>query len=161
MRNHNHRLMAASPGVDGLKTGYIQAGGYSTIVTAKRNDRRVFVVVCGSAATFGKARDKAAAEALNRAFAALPPAPPPPPPPPATNLTTTAAQPDPTSYTPEPAVAKAGSSNWRTAGLVLGIVALGGLAMAGFFTWRRRQADNDFLDHDSKHPRRHLPPLQR
>ncbi len=161
MRNHNHRLMASSPGVDGLKTGYILAGGYSSIVTAKRNDRRVFVVVCGSAQNLGKARDKAAAEALNRAFASLPPAPPPPPPPPATNLTAAVAQPDPTSYTPEPAAPKAGSSNWRTAGLVIGLVALGGIAMAGYFAWRRRQNDGAFLDPDSTPPRRHLPPLQR
>jgi D-alanyl-D-alanine carboxypeptidase (penicillin-binding protein 5/6) len=159
MRNHNHRLMASSPGVDGLKTGYIQAGGYSTVVTAKRSDRRVFVVVCGSRANLGKARDKAAAEILNKAFAALPPAPPPPPPqPPATNLAAAAAQRDPTSYTPEPESQKDGNSNWRTAGLVLGIIVLGGIGMAAFFAWRRKQ--NDDLP-DARHPPRHLPHLHR
>jgi D-alanyl-D-alanine carboxypeptidase (penicillin-binding protein 5/6) len=162
MRNHNHRLMASFPGVDGLKTGYILAGGYSAIVTAMRNDRRVFVVVCGSVATFGKTRDKAAAEALNRAFAALPPAPPPPPPPPAaTNLTASSEQPDATRIIPESAAGKSVSSTWRTASLVLGIVVLGGIVMTGVFAWRRRQSDSSLIDHDSNTPHRPFPPLHR
>jgi D-alanyl-D-alanine carboxypeptidase (penicillin-binding protein 5/6) len=164
MLNHNHRLMASCPGVDGLKTGYFDAAGYSSIVTAKRNDRRVFVVVAGSGQMhkdLGKARDRAAAEALNRAFAALPPLPPPPPPAPATNAAAVVAQPDPTTFTPEPP--KKSSSNWRTAALVLGVVVLGALGVAAFFAWRRRQNDGLPLamDGDLSRPRRPLPPLRK
>jgi D-alanyl-D-alanine carboxypeptidase len=35
--------------VDGLKTGYINAGGSSVVLTGKRKGRRVIVVVLGSA----------------------------------------------------------------------------------------------------------------
>jgi D-alanyl-D-alanine carboxypeptidase (penicillin-binding protein 5/6) len=172
MRNHNHRLLDANAGVDGLKTGYFDSAGYSSIVTAKRNDRRVFVVVAGSGRAdkkdLGVARDKAALEILNRAFAALPPAPPPPPPRPAlTNAAPTnaaAALParDPTTYTPAPDPApRTGASNWRTVGIVLGAVVLGAVGVAGFFAWRRRQEDDLGLGGRPGASRRPLPPLQR
>ena len=84
MRNHNHRMLEAGLGVDGLKTGFFDSAGYSSIVTAQRNGRRIFVVVAGSGRPgikdLGVARDKAAKEIVSRAFAALPPLPPPPPP---------------------------------------------------------------------------------
>jgi D-alanyl-D-alanine carboxypeptidase len=35
--------------VDGLKTGYINAGGSSVVLTGKRNGRRAIVIVLGSA----------------------------------------------------------------------------------------------------------------
>ena len=163
MVNHNHRLMSSCPGVDGLKTGFFDAAGYSTVVTAKRNDRRIVVVVAGSEGVFGKVRDKAAAEIVNRAFAALPPLPPPPPPAPvpvATNVAPVVVQPDPTTFTPEPPV-KAASSNWRTAVVVLGVVVLSALGVAAFFAWRRRQNDGLPMDDGLNLPRTPRPPLQK
>ena len=81
MANHNH-LLETFPGCDGMKTGYIKAGGYSSVVTATRNDRRVIAVVLGSMAAtvdLGKLRDAKAKELLNRAFAVPAPAAPKPP----------------------------------------------------------------------------------
>ena len=37
-----------SEAVDGLKTGYIDAGGCSIVLTGKRNGKRAIVVVLGS-----------------------------------------------------------------------------------------------------------------
>lgn len=44
--NHN-RLVADCPGVDGLKTGYVDESGYNVALTAERNGRRLIVVVMG------------------------------------------------------------------------------------------------------------------
>jgi len=161
MDNHNHLLGAVS-GVDGLKTGWFRAAGFSIVVTAERAGRRVFVVVAGSESLRGRVRDRVATETLNRAFAALPPLPPPPPPAPATNVAAVVAQPDPTTYTPEPP-AKKSSSNWRTAALVLGVVVLGALGVAAFFAWRRRQNDGLAMTMDCGlgHSRRPLPALRK
>lgn len=52
--------------VDGLKTGYIDAGGSSIALTAKRNGRRAVVVVLGSAST--KDRDANARSLMVRAL---------------------------------------------------------------------------------------------
>ena len=161
MVNHNHRLMSSCPGVDGLKTGYFDAAGYSSIVTAKRNNRRVFVVVAGSGKVtkdLGKARDKVSAEVLNRAFAALPPLPPPPPPVP---VVTNAPLPDVVAALPPEPPVKKGSSNWRTIGIVLGVLVAGAIAVAGFLAWSRRPKGGHFMDDDLNNPRRPLPPLQR
>lgn len=164
MVNHNRRLMSTYPGMDGLKTGYFTAAGYSSLVTAKRNDRRVFVMVAcsGNEIDFGKMRDKAAAEILNRAFASLPPLPPPAPAAPVTNLVSALAdQRDPTSYTPAPPE-KAGNSNWRVIALVLGIAVIGTLVVAALFAWRRRQHDGLIVDDVLNQSRRPpLPPLRR
>lgn len=55
--NHNNIMVkdklkihddAGKESVDGLKTGYIDAGGSSVVLTGKRNGRRVIVVVLGS-----------------------------------------------------------------------------------------------------------------
>ena len=86
MENHN-KLLGKVSGVDGLKTGFTDAAGYCTSITAERNGRRVIVVVMGSLGPggqrdLGKTRDLKAIELLERGFAALPPAPVPPPPPP-------------------------------------------------------------------------------
>ena len=75
MRNHNH-LLDSYPGCDGLKTGYITAGGYSIVATALRNGRRVIAVVLGSKDRL--VRDAQVAQLLSKGFAALPPLPPPP-----------------------------------------------------------------------------------
>jgi D-alanyl-D-alanine carboxypeptidase (penicillin-binding protein 5/6) len=160
MENHNH-LLGRVPGVDGLKTGWFRAAGYSIVVTAERNGRRVFVAVAGSKGSLGRERDRVATETLERAFAALPPLPPPPPPPSVTNAAPVVAQPDPTTFTPQPAPPAKSSSNWRTAALVLGAVVLGALGVAAFFAWRRRQNDGLNMDGDLNHPRRPLPPLRK
>ncbi|MDI6774703.1 MAG: D-alanyl-D-alanine carboxypeptidase family protein [Verrucomicrobiota bacterium] len=70
--NHN-RLLGVVDGVDGLKTGWIRAGGYSIVVSAKRNGRRVIVVVLGSHNR--DVRNAKACELVNAAFAAAPPRP--------------------------------------------------------------------------------------
>ena len=57
MTNHNHvmvkdKLKVFNPdgkeAVDGLKTGYIDAGGSSVVITGKRSGKRVVAVVLGS-----------------------------------------------------------------------------------------------------------------
>lgn len=78
MRSHNH-LLHEFPGCDGLKTGFITAGGFSIVATAQKNGRRVIAVVLGSKDR--KVRDAKAVELLSKGFTALPPLPPPPPPP--------------------------------------------------------------------------------
>ncbi len=70
MRTHNPFLKDNTPGCDGFKTGYTASAGWSIVVTAKRADRRVIVVVLGS--TERKLRDAKARELLNRAFTLLP-----------------------------------------------------------------------------------------
>ena len=50
MRNHNHLIPGGnmrSPGVDGLKTGFINRSGYCLAVSCMRGDRRVVGVVMG------------------------------------------------------------------------------------------------------------------
>ena len=79
---HNHdMLLGAVPGVDGLKTGWFVAGGYSIAATARRDGRRVIAVVAGSRQRL--VRDRAAADALELGFARLPPLAAPRPPSPA------------------------------------------------------------------------------
>jgi len=78
MRNHNNvmvkdKLKVRNPdgteAVDGLKTGYIDAGGSSVVLTGKRGERRVVVVVLGSSSA-GE-RDAAAALRLEDALDSL------------------------------------------------------------------------------------------
>ncbi|MBL4805412.1 MAG: D-alanyl-D-alanine carboxypeptidase, partial [Alphaproteobacteria bacterium] len=45
-RNHN-RLMDTYPGMDGMKTGYINASGFNLIASAVRGDKRIIGVVFG------------------------------------------------------------------------------------------------------------------
>jgi D-alanyl-D-alanine carboxypeptidase (penicillin-binding protein 5/6) len=74
MQSHNHLLHDVA-GCDGLKTGFISAGGFSIVATAKRDGRRVIAVVLGSKDRL--VRDARAAELIAKGFAALPPLPPP------------------------------------------------------------------------------------
>ena len=69
-------LTTTGPGVlvDGLKTGYITASGFSIAVTAARHGQRVIAIVLDSATL--KGRDAKAAELLAKGFAALPAAGP-------------------------------------------------------------------------------------
>lgn len=163
MLNHNH-LVGSVAGVDGLKTGWFRSAGYSMIVSAARNGRRVIVVVAGSSGPLGKVRDKAATECLARAFAALPPAPPPARP--ATNVVAAAATPrDPTAAPlPEapPVAARPGHSNGRVVAIVAGVLVAGVLAAVGFMAWRRRAEDAALtLGGDTRRPPRVTPPLRR
>lgn len=70
MRTHNPFLKEGVAGCDGFKTGYTASAGWSIVVTAKRNGRRVIVVVLGSDER--KMRDAKAGELLAKAFALLP-----------------------------------------------------------------------------------------
>lgn len=42
-------LLRSYPGLDGLKTGFVSASGYSIVATAKRGDLRLLAVVLGAA----------------------------------------------------------------------------------------------------------------
>ncbi|MDR2849992.1 MAG: D-alanyl-D-alanine carboxypeptidase [Verrucomicrobiota bacterium] len=77
MRTHNPFLKEGVAGCDGFKTGYTATAGWSIVVTAKRDGRRVIVVVLGS--DDRKLRDAKARELLNQAFSLLPAGAPPPP----------------------------------------------------------------------------------
>ena len=76
--NHNNvmvkdRLKVRNPdgseAADGLKTGYIDAGGSSVVLTGKRGNRRAIVIVLGS--TSAAERDAKAAALLEDALDAL------------------------------------------------------------------------------------------
>lgn len=50
LENHNHLIVGGKnecPGVDGLKTGFINRSGFCITVTCKRNNRRMVVMVTG------------------------------------------------------------------------------------------------------------------
>jgi serine-type D-Ala-D-Ala carboxypeptidase (penicillin-binding protein 5/6) len=68
MRTHNH-LLGHVDGCDGLKTGFINASGYSIAVTAARNGQRLIVIVLDSTAWV--LRDNKAKELLAKGFSAL------------------------------------------------------------------------------------------
>ena len=76
MRTHNPFLKEGVDGCDGFKTGFTETAGWSIVVTAKRNGRRVIVTVLGSDGR--KMRDAKARELLNKAFTLLPAAAPAP-----------------------------------------------------------------------------------
>ena len=72
MRNHNNFLWKKNvmmPEVDGLKTGYINAGGSSIVLTGTRNGRRAIVVVTGSDSA--KEREANAGRLLSDALGAI------------------------------------------------------------------------------------------
>ncbi len=64
-RNHN-KLLASYAGMDGFKTGYINASGYNLVASAVRNGRRVIGVVFGGRS--GRTRDQHMARLLDKAF---------------------------------------------------------------------------------------------
>jgi D-alanyl-D-alanine carboxypeptidase len=64
--NHNH-LMSSFQGMDGIKTGYINASGFNLAASAKRDNRRLIGVVMGGESA--RARDAHMAQLLNEAFA--------------------------------------------------------------------------------------------
>ena len=78
LRNHNNvmrmdKLKILNPdgteAVDGLKTGYIDAGGSSIVLTAKRKGKRAIVVVLGSSSA--GVRDANAQRLMNDALGSL------------------------------------------------------------------------------------------
>lgn len=64
-RNHN-RLMASYKGMDGMKTGYINASGFNLVASAVRGDRRLIGVVFGGRTS--KSRNDHMAKILDNAF---------------------------------------------------------------------------------------------
>jgi len=66
MRNHNH-LLGKVPGVDGIKTGYTVDAGYNLAASAKRDGKRIVVVVLGARSI--AARDARVANLLELGFA--------------------------------------------------------------------------------------------
>ena len=72
MRNHNHLIPGGrmpSPGVDGLKTGFIARSGYCLAFSCKRGGRRVVGVVMGHPTW--KERDKFVLSLLNWGYARI------------------------------------------------------------------------------------------
>lgn len=67
-RNHN-RLMDSYDGMDGLKTGYINASGFNLAASAVRKNRRLIGVVFGGRT--GASRNAHMAALLNRSFTRL------------------------------------------------------------------------------------------
>jgi D-alanyl-D-alanine carboxypeptidase len=65
MRNHNG-LIGRYPGADGMKTGFICAGGFNVVATATRNGRRLITVVMG--ASSANERTLKAAELFDLGF---------------------------------------------------------------------------------------------
>jgi len=65
VRNHNH-LMSRFAGMDGIKTGYVNASGFNLAASAVRDGRRLIGVVLGGRTAV--TRDDAMAALLNRAF---------------------------------------------------------------------------------------------
>lgn len=64
-RNSNH-LLGEVEGVDGLKTGYVDASGYNIIVSAKRGGHRIVAVVLGGASS--RQRNREAKRVLEAGF---------------------------------------------------------------------------------------------
>ena len=68
MTNHN-RMLGRTPGVDGLKTGYIAASGFNLAASAVRDHHRLIVVVLGGSST--AARDAHVADLFDAGFEVL------------------------------------------------------------------------------------------
>jgi len=64
-RNHN-RLLGNYRGMDGFKTGYINASGFNLIASAKRDGRRIIGVVFGGRS--GKTRNTHMASIMDKGF---------------------------------------------------------------------------------------------
>lgn len=66
--SHNH-LMEWYPGIDGIKTGYINASGFNIATSAVRNGRRLIGVILGGRSAHS--RDLQMASLLDQGFAVL------------------------------------------------------------------------------------------
>ena len=67
-RNHN-RLLGASRGVDGIKTGFTVASGFNLVASAERDGRRLVVAVFGGETS--RSRDRRVADLMEQGFARL------------------------------------------------------------------------------------------
>jgi D-alanyl-D-alanine carboxypeptidase len=68
--HHNHnRLLGAYDGVDGIKTGFINASGFNLVASAQRDGRRVIGVVFGG--NTGRSRDAHMVSLLDDGFRML------------------------------------------------------------------------------------------
>jgi D-alanyl-D-alanine carboxypeptidase len=68
IRNHN-KLIDHYPGADGMKTGFICAGGFNIVATAKRGNKRLIVVVLGGRT--GASRNGDTAKLFEKGFSRL------------------------------------------------------------------------------------------
>jgi D-alanyl-D-alanine carboxypeptidase (penicillin-binding protein 5/6) len=68
LSNHNH-LLNSMPGVDGIKTGYINASGFNLAASAVRDGKRLITVVLGGQST--ASRDDNVEDLLNAGFEVL------------------------------------------------------------------------------------------
>lgn len=68
--NHNH-LMDQYPGMDGIKTGYIQTSGFNLVASAKRGNIRLIGVIFGGSSP--DSRNQRMAQLLDAGFAVLQP----------------------------------------------------------------------------------------
>lgn len=68
LNNHN-KLLGKMPGVDGIKTGYTAAAGFTLAASATRDGKRLIAVVLGGPSTF--ARDENVAALLDAGFDVL------------------------------------------------------------------------------------------
>lgn len=62
-----NKLLTRYPGVDGIKTGYINASGFNLVATSVRNGRRIIAAVFGGRT--GARRDRAMTRLLHTGFA--------------------------------------------------------------------------------------------
>lgn len=65
-QGNRNTLLAKNMGVDGMKTGHTDAGGYGIVASAKQGDRRILLVVNGLPTS--KDRDQEATALLNWGF---------------------------------------------------------------------------------------------
>jgi len=70
VQGNRNSLLRTFPGVDGLKTGYIDEAGYNIALTARRNDTRFIAVILGAPAHPGgdRIRDRDGERLLSWAF---------------------------------------------------------------------------------------------
>jgi len=70
VQGNRNNLLRTFPGVDGLKTGYIDEAGYNIALTARRNDTRFIAVILGAPAHPGgdRIRDRDGERLLSWAF---------------------------------------------------------------------------------------------
>lgn len=67
-KNHNH-LLGKIPGLDGIKTGFINASGFNLAASVVRNNQRIIAVVMGGESA--KARDKEMVKLLDATYSNL------------------------------------------------------------------------------------------
>ncbi len=68
--NNHNRLLGVYPGMDGLKTGFINASGFNLVASVKRGDRRIIGIVFGGRSA--ASRNAHMTEILDRAWGKLP-----------------------------------------------------------------------------------------